>query len=319
MKAQVVVITAVDFEFAAAKSVIRGPTRESLLGSRQVATGLINGTKVAVIRAGWGKANAAGATALAIEEYHPALVLMAGVAGGLQEDSATSGDVVVADGAYQYDLGLVTSNGIETWPPETPTEQPLPFVFATSATLTKVVLDAASSASVSRWVLPVGCECEKDGTPKAGCSRTSAPVDRDHPKVCVATMATGDGFLADSAAAQKLVDKTKAATVDMETAAVAQECANRAVPFVALRVVADVVKNSGESLYYCLKPFSQTRLASVLARVVPAVVVATRQRGPSTEPDLTKYACQPGLTDLGVSNALGSPHRDRSRATLQLR
>ena len=79
-------------------------------------------------------------------------------------------------------------------------------------------------------------------------------------------------FLADPRLAQELVTRDQAVSVDMETAAVAQEAADHGLPFVSVRVIADMVGGpEGESLYYCLKPQSGPRLAAILAKVLPAI------------------------------------------------
>jgi len=85
----ILVVTAVDNEFTALRSDLRNP-KDGLLGGRQISIGNVDGAKVVVIRTGWGKAHAAGATAEAIARFSPRIVIMAGTAGSLDPQSVVS-------------------------------------------------------------------------------------------------------------------------------------------------------------------------------------------------------------------------------------
>jgi len=273
---RILVITAVDYEQAAVRSVLREP-RDGSLGGRAYAAGTVDGVEVVAVRSGWGKAHAAGATAAAIERFRPTLVVMAGVGGGLDPEQANSGDVVVGSRTFQHDLGLrKPGGGFDRWPPETPLEKPYPEPqFASPPALVAAAAGAAREVAWTPWMLPRGCACESDGRRKPACSGLERRVDREAPRVVVGGLATGDVFVADPGLARALVSEDGALSVDMETAAVAQEAADHGLPFVGVRVIADLVGGvEGESLYYCLKPQSGPRLAAVMARVLPAVARA---------------------------------------------
>lgn len=274
---RVLVITAVDYEFAAARSLLRAP-EEGMLAGRQYAAGrTAEGLEVIAVRAGWGKAHAAGATAAGIARFRPTLVVMAGISGGLDPQRAISGDVVVGSETFQHDLGMRGPGGaFERWPAQTPLEGAWPA--PTFRSPERLVLRAAEAARQVKWVpwmLPPGCRCESDGRRKPTCAGAERRVDRDPPRVLAAPLATGDVFVADPRLAAELSLRDGAASVDMETAAVAQEAASEGVPFLGLRVVSDVVGGpEGDALYYCLKPQSGPRLAAVLAAVLPAIAPA---------------------------------------------
>jgi hypothetical protein len=95
----VLVVTAVDYEFNSVTSLLQHARRFTLSG-RQVATGEYNGMRLAVIRAGWGKAQASGATALGVKAFAPRTVIMAGVGGGIDTSIVTSGDVVIVESTF---------------------------------------------------------------------------------------------------------------------------------------------------------------------------------------------------------------------------
>lgn len=270
---RILVITAVDYEYAAARSLLQAP-RDGTMAGRPYASGrLAGGPEVIAVRGGWGKVNAAGATALAIARFRPTLVVMAGISGGLDPARATSGDVVIGSRTFQHDLGMRGPGGaFQRWAAQTPVEVELPAAgLASPDRLVSAAAAAARTVQWTPWRLPRGCKCENDGRRKE-CAGAERRVDRDAPRVIIAPLATGDVFVADPALAAELATRDEAASVDMETAAVAQEASSAGVPFLAVRVVSDVVGGpEGDALYYCLKPQSGPRLAAVLAAILPAV------------------------------------------------
>jgi adenosylhomocysteine nucleosidase len=282
----ILVVTAVDYEYDAVKGLLTAP-KPSVLGGRPVTEGTLGTTRVVAIRAGWGKAQAAGATALAIARFAPRLVVMAGVAGGVVEGGVSSGDVVIAASTYQYDLGERMPDQFKVWPPETPVEKAYGdgSVFKSSAAEVKVASAAARRATLARWQLPSGCACDKDGRVEPGCARPPTPIGNATPRVCVGTIATADTFLADRATAQKLSRDMNVSAVDMETAAVAEEAANHGLPFVAVRVVGDTIGNGdNEGLYFCLKPQAGARLHDVMGQILTAWSAgAVQDAGPAID------------------------------------
>lgn len=270
---RLLVITAVDYEYAAARSLLE-EHRDGMMGGRPYAMGRLGSLEVVALRAGWGKVSAAGAAAEGIARFRPTLVVMAGISGGLDPERATSGDVVIGSSTFQHDLGMrLPGGGFERWAPQTPVEGAFPGPsFTSPEPLVAAAAAAVRHVRFSPWLLPAGCRCENDGRRKPECTGAERRVDREVPRVVVAPLATGDVFLADPRLALELSTRDGAASVDMETAAVAQEAANHAVPFLGVRIISDVVGGpEGDALYYCLKPQSGPRLAAVLAELLPAV------------------------------------------------
>lgn len=268
----ILVVTAVNNEFNGVHPDLSDP-KDEVIGGRQVAVGKVAGASVVLIRSGWGKAHAGGATAEAIARFAPQVVIMAGTAGSLDSSSVRTGDVVITDGTFQYDLGRLDGTKLVVWPPENPREAPYPNRhFLADQKLMNEVAASLSGVQFSPWMLRRGCACERDGRLKPGCAGEAYRADRAQPRVCFGTTATGDSFDMDTASAAELSSKHSAVGVDMETAAVAEEAADHQLPFVGIRVITDEVGDQGGvNLYYCLKPLSGERLGMVMKKVLSAL------------------------------------------------
>ena len=271
---RILVVTAVDNEYDAVKSLLPNG-REQLLEGRQTTVGEINGSRVAVMRGGWGKAQSAAATAIGIHEFSPGIVMFAGVGAGVDPARATSGDVVIVESSFQYDLGEKSGSGFQLWAPETPTEKPYPSQNFESSGLTNTALAAAKKVPLRTWELRTQCTCSKDGVPASGCTAPIVQVGRAAPRVCKGIAATADSFLVDPAVAGMLAKTKNVSVVDMETAAVAEETINSGLPFIAVRVVADMPNGSNENLYYCLKPPSGERLHAVIGSILEQLTTSS--------------------------------------------
>lgn len=102
--ADIVVLTALDVEYAAIRSHLTNLRREPHKGT-QYETGRIgeSGPSVAIVEIGAGNVGAGIEAERAISHFQPELLLFVGVAGGLKD--AQIGDVVVGTKAYGYDTG----------------------------------------------------------------------------------------------------------------------------------------------------------------------------------------------------------------------
>lgn len=265
--APILVMTAVDNEYDAVKSLIPDG-REEVLEGRETTVGDYQGNRVAVMRSGWGKAQSAAATAIGIHRFSPATVIFAGVGAGVDSTRATSGDVVIVESSFQYDLGERTGTGFQLWPPETPTEKPYASPNFESSPLVNTALAAAKSVTLQAWKLQTQCKCSNEGVIASGCMAPVEQIGRAEPRVCKGIAATADAFLADPVEAATLAKTKNVSVVDMETAAVAEETINSGLQFLAVRVVADTPNGSNENLYFCLKPLSGERLHAVMASIL---------------------------------------------------
>jgi nucleoside phosphorylase len=158
----ILIVTAVDNEFNAVRSDLSNP-KDEVIGGRQVSVGKMDSAKVVLIRSGWGKAHAGGATAEAIARFSPRIVIMAGTAGSLDSQSVVTGDVVVTDATFQYDLGRLDGKKLVVWPPENPVEQPYPDKhFLADESVLNRVFNALNGVRFSPWTLRKGCTCERE-------------------------------------------------------------------------------------------------------------------------------------------------------------
>lgn len=281
--ARILVITAVDNEYDAVKTLVPNG-RERILEGRETTVGEVNGSRVAVMRGGWGKAQSAAATAIGIREFSPAIVLFAGVGAGVDPTRAASGDVVIVESSFQYDLGEKGSTGFQLWAPETPTEKAYPSANFESSRLTDTALAAAKKVPLRAWELRTQCVCSNEGVPAGGCAAPVVQVGRSVPRVCKGIAATADMFLADPVVAEMLAKTKNVSVVDMETAAVAEETINSGLQFLAVRVVADMPNGSNENLYYCLKPPSGERLHEVIGSILRELSTSLANSPAASEP-----------------------------------
>jgi len=63
---------------------------------------------------------------------------------------------------------------------------------------------------------------------------------------------------------------------------VAEEAANSGLPFVGIRLVADMVNGSNQNLYYCLKPFLGPRLHQWMGAVLATLLEAPERPSRAT-------------------------------------
>ena len=171
-----------------------------------VHAGEFDGVPVLIAVSGVGKVNAA-ATAQALLVCGARSLVFTGVAGALDPQLRT-GDLLIGTDAFQYDVD-VTALGYER--ARIPGE---PLAWSSDPDLVALALAAAAELPEVR--------------------------------VTVGRIATGDRFLANSTAAQRLHEDFGAACVEMEGAAVAQVCSRAGVPFVIIRSVSDSADESAE-------------------------------------------------------------------------
>jgi adenosylhomocysteine nucleosidase len=277
---RVLLLAPLDFEFAGAVAALDSAEPWSE-GEREGALGAVGPVQVLVIRTGWGKSHAAGAAALGIQRFNPDLVVMAGVGGGLGERVA-SGDVVIAASTFQYDLGKYDAKGkFERWAPESPREVAWELETPSDAALVRRAGAASNGAAHAQWCL----NRETPGAPAAprpACQPPEERVGRAITKTCIGRVASGDGFVESVPLARELL-AAGAVAVDMETAAAALETRNARRPFVAIRVISDVVVGGGGyELYMRLKPAAKARLTEVLQPFLRMLASEPQDAGAAT-------------------------------------
>lgn len=173
-------------------------------------SGTIGRHDVVACKCGIGKVNAAIGALTLIENFHPAIVINTGVAGGTGAgtDPARVLDVVLASEIAYHD------------------------VWCGPGTVRGQVPDYPA-----RFACPLPADI-----------RTSLV---DELGVKEGLLASGDIFVDDPADLRRILDLyPDAKAVDMESAAIAQVCYRKDVPFVCLRVVSDTPGDGGNAAAY---------------------------------------------------------------------
>ncbi|MDE6854098.1 MAG: 5'-methylthioadenosine/S-adenosylhomocysteine nucleosidase [Muribaculaceae bacterium] len=199
------IIVAMDKELALLLPLLDHPSRVSVNGF-EFHSGNIAGHSVIACKCGIGKVNAAIGTLTLIENFHPALIINTGVAGGTgaTDDPAKVLDVVLASEIAYHDV----------------------------------------------WCGPGTAPGQAAGCPGRFPCPLSADI-RSRLDVKEGLIASGDIFVDspdDLGRILSLYPDAKA--VDMESAAIAQTCWIKGVPFVCIRVVSDTPGDGGNAAAY---------------------------------------------------------------------
>lgn len=211
-------ISAMPDELEAVLALLPDEQRIALAG-RSFWQGHLHGQTVVAVLCGIGKVAAATTTALLIQRFGASQVVMTGVAGGLGEGVAV-GDVVVARELLQHDMDAspifvrheVPGYGLSR--------------FAADPALSERLL-RASSATLRDPQAALGAEAV-------------AAFGLQAPRVHHGLLISGDRFVSRSTESAALqAELPDALAVDMESAAVAQVCADFRVPVAVLRTISD--------------------------------------------------------------------------------
>ncbi|MGF6210171.1 5'-methylthioadenosine/adenosylhomocysteine nucleosidase [Comamonas sp. 4034] len=192
--------------------------------SRRYTHGKLHGHAVVLALSGIGKVAAASTAATLIERFGVRAIVFTGVAGGLGE-GVQVGDVVVASSYAQHDMDA----------------SPIfPRYEAPGYGRARFDCDAVWSAQLA-WAVQRCVE----GDAAAWTAELGLPAPRMHEGLIV----SGDRFVSSAAEVHVLQGSLRAAglealAVEMEGAAVAQVCADHAVPFAAMRSISDRADDS---------------------------------------------------------------------------
>jgi adenosylhomocysteine nucleosidase len=219
MSQPIAVLTAMDQEGRLIETALTNVTQQTA-GGRRYVQGLLDDLPVVTVISGFGKVAAAATVATVLERFQPALVLFAGVAGGVGPN-INIGDVVVAESLVQHDFDasplfaprVIPSLGIARIP--------------TDPELTDRLVRAASD------YLAVG---PTSGASDPGRDRSESAGAALHRGL----IASGDRFVDSLDEIRTLLrDLPDVLAVEMEGAAVAQICTEAATPFAVFRSISD--------------------------------------------------------------------------------
>ena len=179
------------------------------IGGAKALVGELSGKQIILLKSGIGKVNAAMQVTSLIAEMHPDYIINSGVAGGIGE-GMHQGDIVVGTECCYHDVwcGEGEWGQVQGYPLKFPTNEHL--------------LEAAE-----RVVKDNSC------TDAIYCVSTTFNFQ-------LGLICTGDQFISDLATLQGIKKNfPDGKAVDMESAAIAQVCYAKQVPFMSLRIVSD--------------------------------------------------------------------------------
>ena len=235
--APILILAALEAEAAPVRAALTD-LRPTLLHGLALEHAALGGQPVALALCGIGKVNAALSAALLIAALHPAAVLMSGVAGALAPHLAV-GDVVLGAATAQHDYGRRYADHYLAL---------APFDVATSARHPpRFIADPAWLTRAATATLPAGTALQRG------------------------TIVSGDTLVIAAAARLALHQQWEALACDMESAAVAQVCAQLAVPFLAVRAISDTDEAAP------LPPEDAVRLAAGNAAAVTLAAIGAAQ------------------------------------------
>jgi 5'-methylthioadenosine/S-adenosylhomocysteine nucleosidase len=182
-----------------------------------------------IFKTGVGKVAAAAATAIAIWQHQPALLIFVGVAGALAPDLAQL-DVVIGSDAVQWDVDITAVNG--------------GLVGTLNNGLRFLPLDARFGALALEVAQRLGLRAR------------------------MGRIASGDSFVADPAKVAWLRQTFEADAVEMEGAAVAQVAQAAGVPLVLIRVISDGAGDTAALAFLDFLPQATATAANVVAGLV---------------------------------------------------
>jgi adenosylhomocysteine nucleosidase len=216
--ARIAVISAVHEELAEILALMPDERVQRVAG-REFWLGHLQGHEVVAVLSGIGKVAGATTAAILHERFAPQYVLFTGVAGGLAL-GWEGGVVVVGTLCLQHDFRAAPR--FPRWEvPGTGVSR-----FAADAVLVQVLTEAARDAVT--WL------------PKLVSAETLRALGLHRPTVHQGLIISGDRFITSAAESQALREALPdALAVDMESAAVAQVCADYGTPFAAVRTASD--------------------------------------------------------------------------------
>ena len=197
---RIAIIVAMQSEFNLVSNILEHAEPREIEGAKAL-VGELSGKQIILLKSGIGKVNAAMQVTSLIAEMHPDYIINSGVAGGIGE-GMHQGDIVVGTETCYHDVWC----GEGEWGQV----QGFPLKFQASLELVNNMKSLNSQLSTFNSQLIFGLIC------------------------------TGDQFISDFATLQGIKRNfPDGKAVDMESAAIAQVCFAKQVPFMSLRIVSD--------------------------------------------------------------------------------
>jgi adenosylhomocysteine nucleosidase len=184
--------------------------------------GLLDGHRVVLVGAGMGKVNAAIVTTLLADRFGCRVIVLSGVAGGL-DPALHIGDVVIADRVIQHDVGRIEDEHLLMYQ-----AGHVSFINPTDE------LGYRTDPDILARI-----RAQLDGNTLPSLPAAAGGQDRP-PSLAYGTVLTGDQYLHCETTRDRLHRDTGAAAIEMEGGAVAQVCEVFGVPWVIIRALSDL-------------------------------------------------------------------------------
>ena len=201
---RIAIIVAMQSEFNLVSNILENAESREIAGAKAL-VGELSGKQIVLLKSGIGKVNAAMQVTSLIAEMHPDYIINSGVAGGIGE-GMHQGDIVVGTEACYHDVWC----GEGEWGQV----QGFPLKFPANEHLFEAINNAQ-------------------------CTMHNAQLDLNS-RLVFGLICTGDQFISDLATLQGIKRNfPEGKAVDMESAAIAQVCYAKQVPFMSIRIVSD--------------------------------------------------------------------------------
>jgi len=240
------VLGAMQEEVSAVLAMLERPATTHV-GSRDYTQGRLAGHEVITAHSRIGKVASASAAIELLSRFGVEQIIFLGLAGALLPE-LTVGDIIIAEGLMQHDM--------DASPLFPPLEVPLTGCsrFATTPGISHRLAEAAQAV------------LNEQSPALEGAERHSTQLDRP-PRIVRGDVATGDQFIADVTARNRvLVRVPSAVCVEMEGAAVAQVCQEYRTPFGIVRMISDAADDSASSDFSAALGRTTTDLSAAIVR-----------------------------------------------------
>jgi adenosylhomocysteine nucleosidase len=216
--------------------------------------GILDGHRVVLAGAGMGKVNAAVVTTLLLERFGCRVVVLSGVAGGL-DPALHIGDVVVADRVVQHDAGRIFGGRLERYQAGhvsfiNPTDA---LGYSTDPDLLARVEHALHAVTLPSLLPAAG-----------GGSRP--------PQLTFGTVLTGDQYVHCEVTRQRLHGELGAHAVEMEGGAVAQVCQSFGIPWLVIRALSDLAGQESSIDFTAFAEGVAATSAAIVRRIIPVLL-----------------------------------------------
>ncbi len=184
--------------------------------------GMLDGHRVVLVGAGMGKVNAAIVTTLLADRFACRVIVLSGVAGGL-DPALHIGDVVIAERVIQHDVGRIEDEQLLMY-------QAGHVSFINPTDELGYNADPDTLARIREHL---------DGTTLPTLPASAGGADRP-PQLVYGTVLTGDQYLHCELTRDRLHGDIGAQAIEMEGGAVAQVCEVFGVPWLVIRALSDL-------------------------------------------------------------------------------